>query len=234
MKSIRVTMFVFVAVGLVMLLVGGALVMNTKRFIANAASAPGIVVDLQPKRDSDGDTLYAPVVEYRPPDSAVVTFTSLTSSRPAEFSVGEGVEVLYDRANPSDARIRSFGQLWLGPLILSILGFMFTGAGVWYVFWGRAEKRKRNYLMAYGTAIETRFQSVERNTSLEVNGRHPWCIVSQWTNPASGNVRIFKSENLWFDPSEFVKPGKIMVLLDPANEQRYHMDVSFLPKLERS
>ncbi len=76
--------------------------------------------------------------------------------------------------------------------------------------------------------------AVERDLSVEMNGSNPWRIVSQWQNPASGNVRVFHSEHLWFDPGEYVKAGKITVLLDPRDERRYHMDVSFLPKLEES
>ena len=88
--------------------------------------------------------------------------------------------------------------------------------------------------MAYGNAIQTDFQGVERNTSLEVNGKNPWRVTSQWLDPASNKLRVFHSENLWFDPTQFVKAKTVTVLLDPKNPKRYYMDVSFLPELDES
>ena len=233
MKPVRYTMYFFLGIGIIMLVIGVRLWLGTSQFIAHAHGAIGTVIELREKRDSDGDTMYAPVVRFAA-DGREVTFVSNTSSRPAAYHVGEAVEVLYAPGNPDDARVRGFASLWLGPLVLGGLGTAFTGAGVAFIFFRRAGARQKNYLLAYGTAIDTEFQAIERNTSLEVNGRNPWRIVSQWRNPASGNVRVFNSENLWFDPTQYVSTRRISVLLDPKDERRYHMDVSFLPKLEES
>ena len=77
-------------------------------------------------------------------------------------------------------------------------------------------------------------QGVDRNTSVEINGKNPWRITSQWLDPNSNTMRIFHSENLWFDPTRFVKRKQVTVLLDPNNPKRYHMDTSFLPEVEGS
>jgi len=42
---------------------------------------------------------------------------------------------------------------------------------------------------------------------------------------------IFRSENLWFDPSDHVTQEKIPVLVDEANMKKYWVDTTFLPKL---
>ena len=143
--------------------------------------------------------------------------------------MGEAVEVLFV---PGDARIKGFGSLWLGPLILGGLGTVFSAIGLSILLVGRANARKAEYLMAYGNAIQTDVQGVVYNTSLTVNGRHPWRITSQWLDPASNKVRVFNSADLWFDPTRFLAAKQVTVLLDPKNPQRYHMDVSFLPELD--
>jgi hypothetical protein len=51
-------------------------------------------------------------------------------------------------------------------------------------------------------------------------------------DPTSNKVRVFHSENLYFDPTQYVNRKQVTVLLDPENPKRYHMDVSFLPQLE--
>ena len=63
------------------------------------------------------------------PAGEAVEFTGSVGSSPAAFEVGEAVAVLYDPADPQDARIDSFFQLWFGPLILGFLGLVFTAIG---------------------------------------------------------------------------------------------------------
>jgi hypothetical protein len=88
--------------------------------------------------------------------------------------------------------------------------------------------------MAHGNAIQTDLQGIAQNTSLEINGQYPWRITSQYLDPATRKLRVFHSENLWFDPTRFVTAKQVTVMLDPKDPRRYHMDVSFLPEPEGS
>jgi len=208
---------------------------STRRFIANAASAQGEVIELIEVRDNDdGSISYKPVVTYEAANGRSIRFTASFSSKPAPYRVGERVEVLYAPQDPSDARIKGFSSLWLGPVILCGMGVVFAGIGGGMLLARRSGERKKHYLMAYGNAIQTDLQGVERNTSLAVNGTSPWRIASQWLDPGSNKLRVFHSENLWFDPTRFVKAKTVTVLLDPKDPKRYHMDVSFLPELDES
>jgi hypothetical protein len=197
--------------------------------VARAATAQGAVTELIEVRDNEGSSMFKPVVKFVGPGGEEISFTSSNSSRPPAYNVGEAVEVLFV---PGDARIKSFGSLWLGPLILGGLGTVFTAIGLSIFLVSRANARKADYLMAYGNAIKTDVQGVVYNTDLSVNGRHPWRITSQWINPVSKKVRVFNSADLWFDPTKFVTGRQVTVLLDPKDPQRYHMDVSFLPELD--
>lgn len=235
MKKLRVLIYVFLGAGGLMLLIALLLWNNTRRFIANADTAQGKVIELIEVRDQDdGSISYKPVVTYAVANGRSITFTASFSTKPAPYDVGESVEVLYAPGDPQDARIKGFSSLWLGPTILGGLGTVFAGIGGGILLARRTGERKKTYLMAYGNAIQTDFQGVERNTSLEVNGRNPWRITSQWLDPASNKLRVFHSENLWFDPTQFAKAKTVTVLLDPKDPKRYHMDVSFLPELDES
>ena len=65
----------------------------------------------------------------------------------------------------------------------------------------------------------------------EVNGAHPFRIVTQWRNPETSKLHVFRSDNLWFDPSEHIKTQTITVFIDQGNPKKYFVDVSFIPKL---
>ena len=90
------------------------------------------------------------------------------------------------------------------------------------------EELKKN-----GTRVNAEFQSVELNTALKVNGRNPYQILAQWQNPTTTEIHIFNSDNLWFDPTDYIKSDVIEVLVDMQNPKNYHVDTSFLPKIAK-
>ena len=117
-------------------------------------------------------------------------------------------------------------------LVLTIMGVIFAGVGGGLIAFGRWSAQKEADLRQNGQLVEAEFQQVEVNTSLEVNGVNPFRIVAQWHDTANDRRHVFRSANLWFDPTDHVQEW-IPVYIDLKNPKRYHMDTSFLPKLQR-
>ncbi|MCL1561207.1 hypothetical protein M3O48_17650, partial [Xanthomonas nasturtii] len=70
------------------------------------------------------------------------------------------------------------------------------------------------------------------NTSLEVNGKHPFRILAQRHDRTHNTLTEYRSENLWTDPQPFLSDGQALrVFVDPQRAARYSMDLSFLPTL---
>lgn len=230
MKTITIIKYVFLLVGLGMLAGSVALLQHTRAFIARAARADGVVTELVARHSNDSDT-WAPVVRFTPGGGEPVEFTSSSSSNPPSYHRGENVVVLYDPAQPQRARIDGFFSLWGAPLILGVLGTVFSGIGSGIMLFGRVSRRRDEELMLNGRPIQAEFQAVEQNTSLTVNGRHPWRVTAQWQDPATTMVHVFHSHNLWYDPTGYIDRKQIMVFVDTANPKKYHVDLSFLPKL---
>ena len=93
------------------------------RLVQGGATTTGRVVDILVSRDDDGDS-YAPVVAYtvRGVDYQMTgTYTS-----PPAYDLGDRVTVRYDRADPETARLDSFVELWLFPLVFGGLGLLFA------------------------------------------------------------------------------------------------------------
>lgn len=221
--------------GLAMLAGAGYAASRTAAFLRIAASADGTVVALDESVSTDSDgrrsRTYRPVVEFAPASGAVRTFTSRTGSSPPAYDVGERVTVLYDPQDPDDARLKGTFSLWGLAIILGGIGVGFAGIGGGMIAVRGGRRRKEAELRLRGRRVQARFQSVERNTSLEVNGRNPWRILCQWQDPATGLLHVFKSQNLWFDPAPYVQVQELTVFVDPTNPKRYVVDVGFLPKL---
>ena len=165
-------------------------------------------------------------------NNETIVFVSSTATNPPGYAKGEKIEVLYFPAKPQEARINSFFSLWGGSVILGVMGaiFFLIGAGVTLV--PMLKKRQGEYLKEQGRAIETDFQGVKVNGAVVVNGRNPFRVLTQWKDPSSSKVRVFESNNIWYDPTSHIKSQRIRVFLDKKNSKKYYVDLSFLPKNE--
>ncbi|MCQ8102969.1 DUF3592 domain-containing protein [Methylomonas sp. SURF-2] len=84
-------------------------------FICVAERAQGRVVEV--KRDG----LPSLVVEYRPAAGGALQIESDGTEAYGDFKVGDTITVYYDAADPEDARLDLFLELWLGAILMGSL-----------------------------------------------------------------------------------------------------------------
>ncbi|MDP9991458.1 hypothetical protein J2W30_003767 [Variovorax boronicumulans] len=132
MNSARVIKFVFGLVGVLMLIGAGLLYQNTTKFIASASRAQGEVIDLlrvESSRRNSSDT-WRPMVHFKLPSGEIIEFTPSSSSSPPAYDKGEIVEVFFNPADPKDARLNGFFDLWGGAAIVGGLGAVFLAFAI--------------------------------------------------------------------------------------------------------
>ena len=229
MKVLTLLGAIFAAVGACLLTAAFIVYGNAQSFASSAESAEGVVVDLAYTSSSSGSSV-APVVRFLTPEAEEIVFQSSVSSNPPAYDIGEKVNVLYDPADPSDATIDSFWQQYLLPVILGGIGGVFFAIGGGMLLARALKRRTQRRLMLMGRRVTAKIQGVDLNTSVAVNGRHPFCITSQWLNPDTGQMHVFRSDGIWYDPSDHLNGDTIDVLVDPVNPNKYYVDTSFLPK----
>jgi len=234
MKVVRPILGIFAVVGLGLLAGGIYSVRHTRQFLQAAVTAPGVVTEnvWREDRTSDRGTsgAYYPRIHFRTTDGQDVSFVSSTGSSPPSYRVNEPVAILYDPQQPFNASISSFGSLWAASIVLFGLGVTFTGPGIGFLVWKRASDRKNAWLHQNGRRIQAEIARVEQNTSLTVNGANPYRIVCQWLDPASNQIHVFHSANIWYDPTNYITVKALEVLVDPNNLHRYTVETSFLPQ----
>lgn len=219
---------IFTVVGLALVTFAVSFHLDDRELAARGQRASGLVVDIESRRDSDGDRSYRPVVEFRDAQRRPWRFTSRMGSNPPGFTRGEAVEVIYDPENPESAVIDSFMQRHFLPLIFGIFGAVFGTIGV--VLLVREIQRRRTIaaLKANGVAITADFLEAYRDTSVKVNGRSPWHVAAQAEHPATGKLTRFESEPLWVNPGSRLHGTKLRVLIDPQRPERHFIDLSEL------
>ena len=128
-------LIIFTVVGLGSLAFGVISIPFTISFIISSAVTEGRIVGENRKAEMEGGFSYAPIVRFVTKDGRSITSSSnIYGSR---HRIGESVTVRYDPADPENAKIDSFSQLWGWSYIPLILGGMF-------IFFPRRFNRDRN------------------------------------------------------------------------------------------
>lgn len=226
MKTMRLVFSIFLGVGAIMLAIGVYVGLHTRQFISRAETAPGVVIA---NVWGTSSRTANPKVRFRTRNGQDIVFVSSVGSSPPSYRENEAVTVLYDPDNPDHASIRSFLYLWFLPTLLLGMGVIFSSIGIIPMALQRRTRQRDEWLRMSGRRIQANFERVELNTSLRVNGACPYRIVCQWLNPATNQVHVFKSHNLWFDPAEYITGKTMDVLVDPDNYKRYVVETGFLP-----
>jgi len=112
-----------------LLVLGVHLHRRTELFLATAARAPGVVVEMAANRSSDGNA-YAPVVEFEH-EGSKYRFKDSISSNPPAYRRGQAVDVLYDPVHPRDARIDRGRWNKAVPILIGGAGALLCLLGLW-------------------------------------------------------------------------------------------------------
>ncbi len=232
----RLFILVFGLVGLGMGVGEFFILKNLFEFRSQAQVVTGEVTGYASSRGSKGGTMYTPLVQYRIPapeggSGARFEISGNVRSSSRGYDIGERVPVLYLPETPEQGRIDSFTEQWFLPLIFGIFSTIFGGIALAFL---AAEVRKRRmhaWLQHSGMTVQARINEVARNTNLKINGRSPWVIRAQWQHPVTRKIHVFQSENLWYDPSEYVDGrDQCPVRVDADDPSRYRVDIEWLPK----
>jgi len=130
--------WIFVVVGVAVVVAGVRSLRATSRFQARALQAPGVVTDVRWQRTTrDSRSVGFPVVRFNLPDGRTVEAMSAHGSRPAPAQTGQPVTVLYDPADPTEVRLPGFlgsGHAFGIVAIVIGIGFMVLGTLVGTLF----------------------------------------------------------------------------------------------------
>lgn len=222
---------VFGLVGVVLLSVAVWMAASSYRLQRDGLRAPGEVIELVRRRDSDGDTTWAPVFRFTTAAGEVMEVQSSVSSAPASHAVGEAVQVLYRPQEPHAARIDGFFAMWGLALILGAMGAVFGAVSALLFLAAARSRRRMRHLDRVAQTVQATLTAVDR-----IRDEHGtrFRIRAQWLSPRDHTVHVFDSADLDFDPTPYIPANRpIAVRIDPDDPGNHAMDIGFLPKRGR-
>jgi hypothetical protein len=228
MKRVIATFVLFGVIGIGMCIASIHILIQQKQFIKQAVHASGTVIELVQKKSDDGYT-YAPKVIFTTENEEKIIFTSHTSSNPPSFHKEEQVEVLYKKDTPAQAKINAFSTLYMIPLVLGSMGFIFALIGIIPGTLVLRRKKQITYLKQFGMRILSTVTEIEYRKNYKINKKSPYRIWAEGINPKTGTPTSFKSNNIWTDPNPYTKKGDtIEVLVHPQKIKTHYIDTTVL------
>lgn len=185
-----------------------------------------VITRMDSRRASDGDTTYDVWVKYEVKGK---TYEQKIGSYDSSYYVGKIIEIIYDKNDPG--RVQAKGAYVLFGLIFSGLGIVFALLGIRGLLSGVLGKNKREKIKQTRTMIYAKYDGVDVNTALQVNGQSPFGIVCSWLNPEDNKTYIFRSENLYYNPQSIIESMGITtfpVYIDMENKKNYTIDISMI------
>ena len=130
--------------GIVLGTIGGLWLFNVYSFVQTAERTEGTVVAIGENRNAKGDRVKYPVIEFTDQQGQQREFKARSGSDSSGYSVGNKVQILYDRDRPDSASLDSWVSLYLGPLVFIALaaGFLFFGIMFFITGLGKAKNRE--------------------------------------------------------------------------------------------
>jgi len=134
MKAVRIIGILIILCSIVPSGIAGYWYAKTDTFLAQAFKTEATVVDVE-KSTSDDGAMYYPVFSFSDKNGNRHRIHSKMGSYPPAYKIGDTVTIFYDPQIPEKTKLDSFVSLWLGPVILGVLGFIpvFIGALILFV-----------------------------------------------------------------------------------------------------
>ena len=133
---------VLIGIGIALFIIAGGLFAASLYFTSQAELVSGTVISLSTNIDPDYNSeLLCPVVKYTTKAGQSLSFNSDVCSSPANFAVGDQVQVYYNPQVPTQAQLKDFWSQNLEAVTWGGMGVPFAALGL-ILFLGVVRRRQ--------------------------------------------------------------------------------------------
>lgn len=183
---------IFMIVGMAMLIAGIVILVINGRFMERAEEVTAVITDIGSYRNSKGETSHKVLVEYtyagKLYENAELNFYS------SSMYEGKEISVFCDPDNPGHIRSNQGMTLLYGIFIGMGILFLTISAIVIGIALRKSSRRKR--VRESGRKLYATVEEIALNTSLRMNGRHPYVIYCIWKDDCKDMFYRFKSDSI--------------------------------------
>ncbi len=113
------------------------------------------------------------------------------------------------------------------------VGLIFFALGLVFLAIKVRQKQRNNRLLQSGNYIMAEIAETKINYNVMINGRFPYVVECQYRDMA-GNIHIFRSRYLYFNPEALFQDRMVKVYVEGDNYKHYYVDIDgVLPRVIR-
>jgi len=114
---------------------------------------------------------------------------------------------------------------WIGPLVFTLMGLVFSAVGGGILFYQAKQKARREFLKRTGRRLRGVISKTYYDTSVTFRSgnqvQHP--LIVECEAELSGKKQTFKSDNIWGD-TPFTVGKEITIYIDTRDYTNYWVD----------
>lgn len=122
------------------------------------------------------------------------------------------------------AVVREKGESTFRVLIFGMLGVIFSIVGGIFLVIEIKKRIRDTKLLNAGNYITAEIVEINICYNVRMNYRHPYVVVCQYQD-MEGNVHLFKSRYLYFNPEPLLKDRFVRVYVEAQNYKHYYVDI---------
>jgi hypothetical protein len=214
----------FALVGAFFIVAGLIIITNEMSFKSNGIESVARITDIKTYRSGD-DVNYRVYVMYTVNNQV---YKQTLNYWDATMTVDKEIKIFYNPNNPSEIIANNASYFALIVPILGGIAFVF---GMLMIIHDIKAKNTKLELLKNGEYINAEIEEVIYNTSVTFNRISPFFITCKWKNPDDGNIYLFKSENIWYNPEDTIKQRNITTLpvyINRENLKKYFVSLENL------
>ena len=213
---------IFMVVGVALLIGGVVTLILSRNFMEKAEEITAVITDISSYRNSDGELSHNVQVEYT--YGGILYENIELHFYSSSMYEGKEITLLCDPEHPE--HVESNGGMAILYGIFIGMGLLFIIIAIIPITITLRGSARRKRILKSGRKLYAAIEEITLNTSLSVNGQHPYVIYCTWKDEYKDMVYRFKSSSIWTNPNLVLHPGDMIpVYVDEKNYKHYYVDI---------
>ena len=225
-RSVKFVKVVLLIMGIIFFLVGLIIGIITITNYQNAEVVNATIIDILYSRSGADDTTRTFLVKFIYNNQEYTKETSFYSSF---YHIGDTIKLYINNGDVN--KIWSLKMNAIMSAIFGLIGLMMLIICITLLLKQVNNNKLKDYLKSNGSLVEAKIIKVEMNNLYSINGIHPFNIICEYEDRFSNEKHLFKSVNIWDDPSFIIKNNNIEYLnvyIDNRNKKKYYVELDNL------
>lgn len=222
MSRQKTTGLIVLLIGIVLLVIGFALIGNSLDFMSRATETTATITEIERSSsvDKNSTSTYYVYIDYIANGEPV---SSYTTEHVSGMEKGDVITIYYDSANPERVRANAV----TGEVFFILIGIPVALVGLILLLKACGKGGRISRLKKYGRQTDAVITNVVVDTSTSVNDVFRSWVECEAADPDTRTVQTYRSDRMYAE-LEHLKGRTVKIYFDTTNSSKYYVDLDSL------